>query len=403
MAPPPRAAEVSDRLRRLAAILTAHRDVVVGRVDDPAEVRWATARGWDGYLLGLGDDALARAERAPALALATDPHAPADLRALAREVEDATRVRRLDAVPASPIRGASESKRAQVAALREALRHAGTGAGRVIDVGAGRGHLTRALSHALELPAVGIERRPEVVEAARALGRAPLDRDLNVRFEAAEVDDRLAPRPDDLLVGLHACGALGDALIRAAAVSGARALLVPCCPQKIDSEARAPISALGRALDLAFAGPVLGLANRGGLGEGPVSQEDALGRRERRRALRRLLRDAGVSLAPGDEARGINRKRFRGPLTPLVEAAFDRRGLPMPSARQVAQAERDAAIEHARARRLSVARALLARPLELALALDRAALLAEAARPVEVVEAFARAVSPRNLAIVALA
>ncbi|MCZ7677918.1 MAG: hypothetical protein M5U28_03700 [Sandaracinaceae bacterium] len=57
-------------------------------------------------------------------------------------------------------------------------------------------------------------------------------------------------------------------------------------------------------------------------------------------------------------------------------------------------------VRQARARRLALPRAMLARPLELALVLDRAACLAEHGAAPEVLEAFDRAASPRNVAIV---
>ncbi|MCA9604634.1 MAG: methyltransferase, partial [Myxococcales bacterium] len=202
--------------------------------------------------------------------------------------------------------------------------------------------------------------------------------------------------PRDLVVGLHACGGLGDALVRAAAASGAAVLLVPCCPQKIEGEVRAPLSRSGRPLDRTL----LGLANLAQATAAGTSVREAAHRRGIRHALRLLLADAGVETRPGDESRGINRKQFRRALADVAPQAFARRGLPAPSAAAVREAETRAAREHAAMRRLALPRTMLARPLELAVVLDRAAALEEGVgEPPEVFEAFEASVSPRNLVI----
>lgn len=383
-------------LEALAALIGAHRDVLEERVESPDPPGWCEARGWAPFLDALDERTLAAAERKPATALSAHPDAPPSLRALATRIRELTALPRLGEVAAPAIRKASASKRAQVAALRALLAEAGASAGRVVDYGAGRGHLTRALARALDLPALGLERREAVVEEARALGEPG-----GVRFEARDAragDPEL--RSDDLLVGLHACGELGDALIRTAAETGCPALLVPCCPQKIAGERRAPLSARATRLDLGFDRRTLGLANLGALEDGPIPREDAIERRRLRYALRLLLTRAGLTLRAGDESRGINRKRFRGPLAPLVEHAFERRGLPAPSAEAITRADREAQRDHARIRRLALPRTMLARVLEVTIALDRAAALEERGRHARVVEAFPRRVSPRNLAVV---
>lgn len=388
---------VATRLARLGALIAEVRDVVEVRVHGPEAPAWAERRGWAEALLGLDDATLERAEHGEiARVLAEARGLPASLRALAARVREETALpRHAAAVAPRPLVRASERKRLQVAALAALARAVAPSARRVIDLGAGHGHLTRELAEALDLPAVGVELRPHVVATARALTRSP-----SVTFVARDaLAAPVEPREGDLLVGLHACGALGDALVRAAAESGAGVLLLSCCPQKISSAAREPLSALGRELGLVLARPTLGLANLATLAEGGVDSRGVTERRRVRRALWLLLREAGVDVPPGDEVSRIHRRQLRRPLAELAERAFALRALPAPSARAVDGASRRASIEQARARRLALPRAMLARPLELALVLDRAACLAEHGAEPEVLEAFERAASPRNVAI----
>src|SRR5690606_28009182 len=154
----------------------------------------------------------------------------------------------------------------------------------------------------------------------------------HVSFVAADaLSGTLDAREDDLLVGLHACGALGDALIRSAAESGAGVLLIACCPQKIPDDARAPLSARRCALGLIVPRPQLGLANLAAVAQGGKDSAGAAALRRARYALALLLRDAGVALPPGDEVHGIPRRQLRRPLAEVAARAFALRGLAPPS------------------------------------------------------------------------
>lgn len=387
-------------LLRAGRLLAGARDVVLGRVVGPEPPAWCSARGWEGFLLGLEEGALARCE-AQGLARALDalPDAPGSLRELAAEV------RALEAgwpdaaptpVPALP--GASPRKGAQVAALvelvgarRSATSHRGAWR-RVIDAGAGRGHLTRELARALGVPALGLERDPARVATARALGGT---------FEVRDAaNDSLGLAPGDLLVGLHACGRLSDALVEAAAAARVDLVLVGCCLQKTELPGREPLSALGRELGLSFPRPALGLSNLldHGPGAGEVTAR-AMAGRETRLALRLLLGARGIELAPGAELRGLPRWGLRRGLSAAVELALEARGLPAATAAELSAAAERAADDLGRVRRLSLPRAMLGRPLELAVALDRARALEEAGLAAAVVPAFGLAHGPRNLGI----
>ncbi len=388
----------SAQLRQVGGLLREVTDVLAERVHEPTPPAWAERRGWSAFLLRLDDAALERCEHGEtASELAAHPDAPASLRALAEQILHSTRVADAPSeAEVQPLRRASERKRRQVASLGALVRQWAPRAARVVDLGAGHGHFTREMAEALGLDALGIEERAHVVANANALTETE-----RVRFVTQ--DALAAPitlAGDDLVVGLHACGALGDALVQAAAEARAGVLLVSCCPQKIPNDARAPLSRLGAALGLTIARGHLGLANMATLAQGGVDSAEVMERRRRRYALFLLLRDAGVPLRPGDEMEGIHRRHLRRPLEALAERAFAVRSLPPPSPASLADARARAAREHPLVRRLGVPRTMLGRLLELALVLDRATHLEErGGEPPEVRAAFDRQASPRNLAI----
>ncbi|RMG10741.1 MAG: methyltransferase [Planctomycetota bacterium] len=313
----------------------------------------------------------------------------------------AARALRLSAPPPPPpaaLPRVRARKAGQVQALVRLVRTVYPGCRRLVDVGAGTGHLTRALAAALGVEALGIERDPARVEAARALSGSG-----GPRFEARAVGPGgLELGPDDLAIGLHACGALGDALVRAAVRGGARLLLVNCCLQKVDGVSRTPLSATGRRCGLVLAREALGLSNlsaRPRLVEGDHAQWVAV--RRTRYALRLLLAERGLAVAVGEEMRGLRRRHARHGLAALAARACARRGLAPPTLAELARAEARARADYGRLRRLSLPRALLGPLLEQAVGLDRACLLEEAGRVVRLKRVFSWELSPRNLAVLA--
>jgi hypothetical protein len=97
---------------------------------------------------------------------------------------------------------------------------------------------------------------------------------------------------------------------------------------------------------------------------------------------------------------GVFRER-RGDRAVPCHRAFAHRGAPAPSAAAIDEAARWAREAHARARRLSLPRTLLARVLEVYVLLDRAMVLERRGFVVRVGTAFPVDVSARNLALVA--
>ncbi|MGE0789616.1 MAG: methyltransferase [Sandaracinaceae bacterium] len=400
--------DLGARLEEVAALLAELRDVVEERVLSPVPPAWCTARGWTPYLSQLRDDQLAEAELDAARVFAGDERAPCSLRRLAERVADLRALpgyepgedagqRALELDPR--LFGARARKRAQVTTLTAIALDSAHDAERIVDFGSGRAHLTRFLAGSFAKPAVGLEQRPAAVAAARRLDeRAAVD----VRYEQRDArDETVALAPRDLLVGLHACGALGDALIAAARRSGCAAMLVSCCPQKIEGETREPLSTHGARLGLRIPRRVLGLANLGALDHSLRANARAAEQRRLRHGLRLLLTDALGELEEGAESRGLNRRRFRGELARVAHTAFVARGLPVPTQQAIEAADRAARAEHAVIRRLALPRTMLARVVELAVVLDRARALEERGHEACVLEAFPAFVSPRNLVVIA--
>lgn len=391
-----------------SSLLRAARDVIVGREGGLEPPAWVNARGWTRFVESLADDEVARAER-DGLTSCPDllARAPADLAALARaagRVEAALAWRGAPGDPTAPAvdpRGASPRKRAQVAAFAAAVGSLAERCARVVDVGSGHGHLTRHLARLGGRPVLGLERDPERVAVAT---RRAEQADVPADFAAHDVlAGGLPLRAGDLAVGLHACGALGDALVRAAADTSAAVALVSCCLQRTPAPDRVPLSIDDAAL--VWPREVLGLSNRT-LGEagvaGPLDVRVAA--RRHRLALHLLLRRRGLgSLPPGAEMRGINRRQAYKQLATLAAAAWARHfpGTPPPSPAELAAAEAEAETLDRAHRRQRVVRVLFARPLEVFGVLDRALVLTTAGHTVAVGALFPPQVSPRNLLLLA--
>jgi hypothetical protein len=391
--------DLASRMLAASALLASVRDIVDERPVGAVPPGWSARRGWDSFAASLSDDEVLAAERdGLGRRLEFLREAPADLVALSRAVRAVTALPSVSPeVAAVAKRRASPRKRAQVAAFAGLVRQVAAGASRIVDVGAGHGHLTRHLADELGLETEGWERDPARVAVASALTESTAARflTLDVVASAGELRER------DVVVGLHACGALGDHAVRVASDAGAAVALMGCCLQKRDG-ARTPLAApdsVGPEA-LVLGRDVLGLGNAR---DGDEGVEDDLATRAaaraRRYALRLLLNEAGERTAPGEEMRGINRRRANDPLSDLATHAFASRGVPVPSVAAVDDAMRRAVVEHGAERRHALARTMLARLVEVWVALDRAALLAARGYDAEVVVAFDERTSPRNLAV----
>ena len=337
------------------------------------------------------------------------PHdTPASLRAfvdVARDVCVVASIRE-GAPPRAPVRPPkrleSPRKRAQIDAFAWLIAPLLSRASRVVDVGCGHGHLTREIAERIEVPVVGLERDVVLAGRARALSAAA-----SPSFAVTDVlRDGLALSAEDCVIGLHACGELGDAIVESVAASRASVALVGCCLQKRRAPSRRPLCNVGEvelAAALELPKTLLGLSNLTPREEGvEATRVENLAARERRLVLHRLLEGLGVGpLRLGAEIEGLNRRAAHDDLASLVGRAFALRGLAPPSASAIDDAAKWARAQHERSRRLSLPRTMLARVLEVFVLVDRARYLEERGYSVEIGALFPASVSARNLALVA--
>lgn len=399
-----------EALAGVLRVLTPVLDIVDTPVETPIPPAWCSERGWVDFLLGLGDADLFASERGGFLSLlASNTDAPASLRELAWDVWRCTRLPALGTselvLPAAALRGVKARKRGQLAALLGALAPLVANAERIVDVGAGRGHLSRLASELFRRQTVALDRDASLLRQGgeRSNERARLVGPLDLRFLQANVGEQaLELRAGDLAVGLHACGELGDRLVSAAATSRCDVALVSCCLQKTSAARRAPLSRGGRALDLRRG--ALGLTNLSARDDGvEASLAENVRARETRLALRYLLRSRGLDVGAGEEMRGVNRRRAQTGFADLATHALTLRQLPPPSPLELRTFAEAACRDHAVIRRLSLPRSSLARLIELAIVRDRATALEECGHAVAVAQLFEQHLTPRNTVIFASA
>lgn len=155
---------------------------------------------------------------------------------------------------------------------------------------------------------------------------------------------------------------------------------------------------------LALKKPMLGLANLTSQATGvEATLAENLRGRQARLAVRRLLQSRGLSVAAGEEMRGVNRRRAQAGFATLATAVLAERRLAPPTPAELRFHAEAAEREHGAMRRLSLPRHLLARLVEVSVVLDRAALLEERGQCVLVAELFDQRVTPRNTVLLATA
>ncbi len=398
----------SERLTGLLAVLTPVLDIVTGPVNDPEPPSWCDERGWTEFLRGLSESELQAWESSGLAAASVDAaDAPPSFRELFREVRELTQLQKLSVppfpLPRAALRGVPARKRAQLEALLGALAPLAERADRVVDVGAGSGHFTRLSAELLGRETLALDRNAAGLERGSALSeeRSREVGSLDARFVQADFSQQeLALRATDLAVGLHACGALGDRLVLAAAQAHCELALVSCCLQKLETDARASLSRAAGAFSLRRSD--LGLTNLTFQPQGvEASLKDNLRAREVRLALRQLLRARGLDVRPGEEMRGVNRRRAHAGLAELSSRVLAERSLPPATPAELRFHAEKAQCDYGAMRRLALPRHLLARLVELCVVFDRAAKLEESGLRVEVTELFASRVTPRNTLLLA--
>lgn len=388
------------RFAECVAFLGAFSQVAQGRVTAADPPVWCEARGWTSYLRGLTAQEVELAEVDAGAWFRHDARAPESLRFFAESADTLTRLPRSGAVPSTSFRPTplvKERKSQQIDALIAALRPLAEKSERVVDIGTGKGHLSRLASESWLCAALGLDRNERLLSSATAL----------IRGEPAEYQklDALAEalplRASDLVLGLHACGEVTDIALASALGVGARMAFVSCCLQKQRAPERLASSSFGRSLGFSLSREVLGLSNLMGRARGiEVPQSVSIEAHQARHALRLLLELRGVSTEPGEEMRGVNRRRARKGLDTLAFEACQARGLLVPSPIELEHCKLVGETQFSAMRRWSLPRALLPRVIECAVAFDRAALLQERGHVASVTEAFPAAVSPRNILLV---
>lgn len=288
-----------------------------------------------------------------------------------------------------------------IAALdAEALMKTHPNPTRVVDWCAGKGHLGRTLGAAHGCDVTLIERQISLSRTAQRLA----DRvGVSTRFIHADALSAEAWRhldQDTVGVGLHACGALSNALLREGAARGAPLLaVVPCCHHFLGGQPSfVPMSSHGDAAALGLGDKALRLS----IADETVATPGERARRQRELAWRQGLdlllrqasgRDVYTPLGPARPS------ELRGDFKHFCEAVAARRNLDLPPRWSPDNAEA-AGWERARvARALGLVRALFRRPLDLWLVLDRALYLHEVGRDVRVGRFCADEHTPRNLMI----
>lgn len=394
---------VSQALSRALEVVIPALDIAVERPRGPEPPAFCQVRDLTAFLSGLSQEELARCEteglanRLPEL-----ENVPPQLAKLAKDLLEISKLPQTvpndKPTPIGKRRSVSERKQSEIEALLTLVAPLAARALRVVDVGAGRGHFTRIAAEIFDRDTVGIERVPERVETAERLGTGT--RASFILRDATH--EALGLQARDLAIGLHACGALGDRLITEAAEAGSDVALVSCCLQKITASQRLPFSSLARAAGLCLSKETLGLSNLMSRRQGVESTlDETMDARRKRWALGRLLRQRGIITQLGEEMRGVNRRWAHRPFADLVQKVLQQRGLEAASTTEIEEQDRLGTIEFDKVRRFSLPRSMLARALEVTVALDRAAYLEEHGYHAQVIELCPLDVTPRNLAIVA--
>lgn len=291
-------------------------------------------------------------------------------------------------------------KWAQLRALGGAAAPLAAEAGRVVDWCAGKGHLGRTIAARAGASLVAVERKPELVAAGRALART---QGVGARFLTADV--LTAPlegvATGSVLVALHACGVLTDRALTRVVADGARgAVVAPCCYHRTPETVWSPRSAAGRARDLSLDRDALRLAS---------AEETCAPRRRRRLRRRELAWRQGLDRLRR-EATGEARYRplpscprswLRGDFAGFVERMAAAHDVPLPARWDPAAFEAVGWARANAARGLGLARAPFRRALEVWLLLDRAFALEEAGWTVTLGRFCERAITPRDLSLVA--
>ncbi|MFP5402436.1 MAG: methyltransferase [Gammaproteobacteria bacterium] len=334
----------------------------------------------------FGDDAEAckawLATRVPELAHLTEACRVPDLPA--RELPDCG-ARFDDGIPGR--------KRLQIEAF---ARHIPPAATPVLEWCAGKGHLGRRLALADRVPVSSLEIDPALcADAVRLAARQGVDQQV-VCADALDEDARLHVRGRSVLA-LHACGELHRSLVRRANRDGAQAYrIAPCCYHLGTDGVYRPLS---RDARLELDASALRLA---------VTETVTAPRHDRLRLARDQAWKLGF-IALRNALEGEAQRPFRPVPASWLAEGFEtfchrlaaREQLVLPADVAWTQWEDIGWQRRAEVRRFELVRHAFRRPLELWLVLDIALGLEERGFAVEIGRFCTRALTPRNLLVLA--
>lgn len=327
---------------------------------------------------------------------------PATIEPLRTWLAEAERLAEVGPLPATALprrahleRHVPGRKLAQVEGFLGVVLDRFPGPRRWLDWCGGKGHLGRSLA-----AVTGASVRVLDHDAALCAAGQRMAVGLDVELVQA---DALAPAAAEHVTGrvalaLHACGELHVALLRLAPADGLA--FAPCCYARGAGARHQPLSAAGRAAELALDAHDLSLPGRDDV------VATARARRVRDRARARRL---GFDLLQR-EVTGVDAYRsvppFPNAWLDLDFAAFCHRaaelvGLTLPPDLDLAPYAVAGEARLLRVQRYEAVRRPFAAALELWLVLDRALALAEEGRRVEVGRFCPRSVTPRNLMVIA--
>lgn len=371
--------------------------------DDPAWVTQLPALA--GSLLSASDSALDALESSPetlATHIARQLPAAGELHALAQACIDETihdPLRR----PESAGNGVPGRKWRQ--ALHFAAACDPAVATRLLDWCCGKAHLGRLLAGVHALPVTGVERDARLCAEGERLARRV---SLPVQFERKDAlsldagDPAFSPATH--AVALHACGDLHLALLRTGSEAGIAGFTVaPCCYHLTAASRWQPASQAVASTNAArwhLSSSELHLAVQETVTACARTSRDAARLAAWRLGFDRLQREVRAVDAylptPSRPAR-ILADGFEA----FCRDMASHHGLSLPSGTDFTHYEAEGRRRHARVRRLDLLRHAFRRPLEILLVADRALLLAEQGYHVRLLCFCPRALTPRNLAIVA--
>lgn len=360
-----------------------------------------TTPAWCAMNPGLAAS-VAALEEAEVDALAADPDAAQAW--LAPQLPGLAELLALAALPVLPARslprasaradsGVPGRKAAQIEAFLAAMPAVRTP---VLDWCAGKGHLGRRVALADGQALCALEHDPVLAaEAQRLAARVGLE--ASVYVEDARTSAALARVAGHTVLALHACGELHRGLVRAAATGGAPAYRIsPCCYHRDTGPRYRPLS---RGAALALDASALRLAVTETV-TAPLHDRRRLARDQALKLAYRALHEALTGAPPsglrplpsawlgGDEESGLQRLAAREGL--CWPAGLDwRHWVAVGEARRAAL------------RRLELVRHAFRRPLEVWLVLDLALALQQAGYAVRVGRYCERALTPRNLMLLA--